>query len=157
VHYRAVVVSKQDLADGRRAALGARLRELRHHRNLTQEKLAVAAGMHRTFLTEIETARHSITLDRLHALADALSVTIHQLLPTDQEALGALHRRSGVNRRPRRMVLVELADEEHRALERAAEREGVDAEELVARLLLAVANGADTPPLRPDSPAAPPE
>jgi transcriptional regulator with XRE-family HTH domain len=138
VHYRAVVVSKQDLADGRRAALGDRLRELRRQRDLTQEKLAVKAGMHRTFLTEVETARHSITLDRLYALADALGVTIHQLLPADQEALSALHRGAGADRHLRRLMLVELGDEQHRELERVAEREGVEAQEFVNRILLAV-------------------
>jgi transcriptional regulator with XRE-family HTH domain len=137
------VVSKQDLADGRRAALGDRLRELRRHRHLTQAKLAVKAGMHRTFLTEIETARHSITLDRLYALADALGVTIHQLLPADQEALSALHRGAGSDRRLRRMVLVELGDEQHVALERAAELEGLDADEFVARILRDAVNCAE--------------
>lgn len=81
-------------------------------------------------------------------------MTIHQLLPADQEALSALHRGVGADRRLRRLMLVELGDEQHRELERVAEREGVEAQELVNRILLAVLDGVEVsesavPPVAP--------
>jgi transcriptional regulator with XRE-family HTH domain len=46
---------------------------------LTQEALALKAGLDRSFYVEIETARHSVTLDRVWDLADALGVPVAQL------------------------------------------------------------------------------
>jgi transcriptional regulator with XRE-family HTH domain len=131
------VVSDQDLVDGRRAALGERLRVLRRHNNLTQAKLAAEAGMHRTFLTEIETARHSVTLDRPHALADAMDVTIHQLLPTDDEARAALDRAQPQGGQKRRLLILELDDEAYQLVADEAARVGLDTSEVARRALLA--------------------
>jgi len=42
---------------------------------LTQEAVALAAGLDRSFYVEIETARHSVTLDRVWDIADALAIS----------------------------------------------------------------------------------
>jgi transcriptional regulator with XRE-family HTH domain len=133
LHYRAPVVSNQDLVDGRRAALGERLRVLRRRSNLTQAELAAAAGMHRTFLTEVETARHSITLDRVHALADALRVTIHQLLPSDEDALIALGRADRSHVLPERMVIIELDEQAYQCIADAAAQAGLRVADVARR------------------------
>jgi transcriptional regulator with XRE-family HTH domain len=57
-----------------RRAFGDRVRELRKQAGLTQEALAGAAGMDRSFLAEIEGGRTNPSLDTMHRLADALGV-----------------------------------------------------------------------------------
>jgi len=138
LHYRASVVSHQDLVDGRRAALGARLRVLRRRNNLTQADLASAAGMHRTFLTEVETARHSITLDRLHALADALGVTIHQLLPSDEDALIELGRTGRPDAPPERVIVIALDEKSYQYIAEAAQQAGLSVADIARRAVIGI-------------------
>lgn len=57
-----------------RRLVGTRLRELRAERGLTQEGLAHAAGMDRSFVADVERGRHSLMLDRIFDLARALDV-----------------------------------------------------------------------------------
>lgn len=128
--------------DGRRAALGERLRVLRRRGNLTQADLARAAGMHRTFLTEIETARHSITLDRLYALADALGVTIHQLLPSDDDALHALGRADKPGVLSGQMIAIALDEQAYRSVAEAAARAGLTVADMARRAVLGVGDAA---------------
>lgn len=47
---------------------------------MTQEKVALAAGLDRSFYVEVETGKHSLTVDRLFAIADALDATAASLL-----------------------------------------------------------------------------
>lgn len=47
---------------------------------MTQEQLALAAGMDRPFLVQVENGRRSLMTDRLEDLADALGVHPHDLL-----------------------------------------------------------------------------
>ncbi|MFD4393767.1 helix-turn-helix domain-containing protein [Kitasatospora sp. NPDC058478] len=75
----------EDLADARRIAFGRRLREVRLQRGLTQLATARASGLDRSFYVEVETAKHSISVDRLYQVADALGASIHDLLPQDSE------------------------------------------------------------------------
>ncbi len=62
-----------------RRAFGDRLRELRRERGWTQERLAEEAGMARSYLAEIETARRAATIDTINRLAVALGVGIADL------------------------------------------------------------------------------
>ncbi|MFF5416276.1 helix-turn-helix domain-containing protein [Streptomyces misionensis] len=64
----------------RRRAVGARIRAVRLHTNLTQERLAEAAGMDRQAINRIEQGRASPLLDNLIRIADALDVPLADLV-----------------------------------------------------------------------------
>ena len=53
-----------------------RIRELRHAKGWSQEWLAEEAGIHRTYLGGIETARRNPSLKNLIRIARALGVTM---------------------------------------------------------------------------------
>ena len=60
--------------------MGARLKQLRHARRLTQEQLAERAGLSYKFLGELERGRGNPTLTTLAALSEALGVHLVDLL-----------------------------------------------------------------------------
>lgn len=60
-------------------AFGQRVQELRKARNLSQEKLAELAGVHRTYIGMIERAEKNITLCNIERIANALKVEIKEL------------------------------------------------------------------------------
>ena len=64
----------------RRRAFGERVRELRRVRGLSQEALAEHAGLHRTYVGSVERGERNVSLDNIHALADALEVAAPDLL-----------------------------------------------------------------------------
>lgn len=59
---------------------GKQLQRLRTRRGLTQEQLAVTAGLSRTFLTRLELGQHDPSLGTLVRLAKALRVSVTELL-----------------------------------------------------------------------------
>jgi XRE family transcriptional regulator, regulator of sulfur utilization len=63
--------------------LAARLRELRKEKGWSQEKLAEAAEMHRTYLAGIERALRNPALENLVKLANALDITLAELFATN--------------------------------------------------------------------------
>jgi transcriptional regulator with XRE-family HTH domain len=63
-----------------RERMAKRLRMLRRRRGLTQEALAAKAGLSRTYLARLETARQDPTLSTLVKLAKALGVPVTTLL-----------------------------------------------------------------------------
>ena len=65
--------------------VGARLKELRRERRLTQEQLAEAAGLSYKFLGEVERGRGNPTLTTLSALSEALGVGLVDLLGLEGE------------------------------------------------------------------------
>jgi transcriptional regulator with XRE-family HTH domain len=64
----------------RRRAVGERIRQVRLHRNLTQERLAEFAGMDRQAINRLENGHTSPMLDTLIRLADALDVDLAELV-----------------------------------------------------------------------------
>jgi transcriptional regulator with XRE-family HTH domain len=60
--------------------MARRLKILRRRRGLTQEALAAKAGLSRTYLARLETARQDPTLSTLVKLAKALGVPVTALL-----------------------------------------------------------------------------
>lgn len=64
----------------RRALIGARVKAVRKTAGLTQERTAIAAGLDRSFYVDFENGRHSISVDRLFQVADALQCDIADLL-----------------------------------------------------------------------------
>jgi transcriptional regulator with XRE-family HTH domain len=63
-----------------RRALGEAVARLRHHNGMTQEALAEAADLHRSYIASLETGSRNPTLDVIVKLAQALNVSPSDLL-----------------------------------------------------------------------------
>ncbi len=59
---------------------GVRLRQLRRDRNLTQLRMAVEFGIDRTFISDVERGRKSISLPMLEVLALGFQLSLSELL-----------------------------------------------------------------------------
>ena len=59
---------------------GVRLRELRRDRNMTQLRMAVEFGIDRTFISDVERGRKSISLPMLEVLALGFKLSLSELL-----------------------------------------------------------------------------
>jgi transcriptional regulator with XRE-family HTH domain len=59
---------------------GQRVREERLKKGLSQEELASRASVHRTYIGMIERAEKNITLINIKKIAEALSLSVDQLL-----------------------------------------------------------------------------
>lgn len=64
---------------GYRKVFGKRVRDLRLLAGLSQEQLADAAGIHRTYLSSLERGQRNVGLDNIIALARALKVDAARL------------------------------------------------------------------------------
>ena len=64
----------------RRHAVGVRIRAVRHDRDMTQEALALASGVTRNVLIDVEHGRRGLLFERLFDIADALGVPVAELL-----------------------------------------------------------------------------
>ncbi|GAA1463531.1 helix-turn-helix domain-containing protein [Williamsia maris] len=63
-----------------RALVGARIRALRIERGLTQEALALESGVTRNILIQVEHGKRGLLYERLFDLADALEVSVSDLV-----------------------------------------------------------------------------
>ena len=61
------------------AELGARIRELRNQKGLSQEKFALDIGMDRTYFASVEAGRRNIAIINIKKIADGLGVTLSEL------------------------------------------------------------------------------
>jgi DNA-binding XRE family transcriptional regulator len=59
---------------------GARLRELRRERNLTQLRMANDFGIDRSFISDVERGRKSISLPMLEVIALGMKISLSDLL-----------------------------------------------------------------------------
>ena len=59
---------------------GVRLRQLRRERNMTQLRMATEFGIDRTFISDVERGRKSISLPMLEILALGLKISLSELL-----------------------------------------------------------------------------
>ena len=59
---------------------GLRLRELRRERNLTQLRMAREFGIDRSFISDVERGRKSISLPMLEVIALGMKVSLSELL-----------------------------------------------------------------------------
>ena len=59
---------------------GVRLRQLRRDRQMTQLRLAVEFGIDRTFISDVERGRKSISLPMLEVLALGFQLSLSELL-----------------------------------------------------------------------------
>ncbi len=63
-----------------RQTFAANVRRLREARGLSQEALAVAAKLHRTYVGSIERAERNVSIDNMEKLARALGVSLAELV-----------------------------------------------------------------------------
>jgi transcriptional regulator with XRE-family HTH domain len=55
--------------------IGNRIREVRKHRNISQEALANLADVDRTYMTGVETGRRNVTVKILSKIINALEIS----------------------------------------------------------------------------------
>lgn len=67
--------------------IGDRVRELRSAMDLSQERLAASAGMHRTWVGVVERGESGTTVDSLAALCSALGVSLAYFFAPMNETL----------------------------------------------------------------------
>lgn len=60
----------------RRREFGSRLRELRQAAGMTQETVALEAGLDRSFYVQLEGGKRTVSVERLWDIATALSVDV---------------------------------------------------------------------------------
>jgi transcriptional regulator with XRE-family HTH domain len=63
-----------------KVALGRAIRRLRTERGFSQEGLALAAGINRTYATDLENGKRNVSLEILERVAEALSLNTGELL-----------------------------------------------------------------------------
>ena len=59
--------------------IGNRIRELRSHTGLSQEKFAQKIGMDRTYFASVELGKRNIALKNIEKIANGLGVTLSEL------------------------------------------------------------------------------
>ena len=62
-----------------RDRVGLNVRNIRNSKGLSQEQLALAAEVDRSYISEIELAKNSASIDVLERIADALDVDPKEL------------------------------------------------------------------------------
>ena len=58
---------------------GTNVRKYRTEKQLSQEKFAEKCGLHRTYISDIECFRRSISLDNIQKIADTLEIETYKL------------------------------------------------------------------------------
>lgn len=71
------MVKKRDEAI--KAAFGQRVRELRAEKGLSQEGLALACDLDRTYIGGVERGERNVSLVNIHKIAIALGVPVREL------------------------------------------------------------------------------
>ncbi|MDO7785712.1 helix-turn-helix domain-containing protein [Desulforamulus aquiferis] len=63
-----------------RVLLGKNIRKIRSEKGLSQEELAFACGLHRTYISDIERGLRNVSVDNIHKIATALDILPMELL-----------------------------------------------------------------------------
>ena len=58
---------------------GTNLKKDRTQKKLAQEKFAELCGLHRTYISDVECFRRSISLENIQKIADALEIETYKL------------------------------------------------------------------------------
>ena len=61
-------------------AFGDRMRAIRRDKGLSQDRLALVSGLHRTYIGAVERGEQNISLMNIHRIAEALEVPPARLL-----------------------------------------------------------------------------
>lgn len=72
---------QQTLEDEIKRAFGERLRGIRHETGLSQEALALACELDRTYIGGIERGERNVSLINICRIAQALGITPKELMP----------------------------------------------------------------------------
>lgn len=78
--YRPVALPEKPLPRDVSSRFGMRLRELRRQRNMTQLRMATDFGIDRSFISDVERGRKSISLPMLEVIALGMRVSLSDLL-----------------------------------------------------------------------------
>ncbi|WP_295718280.1 helix-turn-helix transcriptional regulator [uncultured Halovibrio sp.] len=62
---------------------GSNVREVRRARAISQDQLALRAGIDRSYMGRIERGQVNITLEKVYRLAEALGWDVRELLPLE--------------------------------------------------------------------------
>ena len=76
-------MSKANVHASPRLVFARNLRQARRLKDLSQEALALQAGLSRTYVSEVERGMRNISIDNMGLLADALGIALGDLLVTD--------------------------------------------------------------------------
>ncbi len=68
-------------------AIGLAIRQVREDRNLSQERLAELAGLHRTYVSSVEQGHRNISIENIYKIANALGVSITELIQLCEDRL----------------------------------------------------------------------
>lgn len=61
------------------------VKRYRKKKNISQEKLAELAGLHRTYISALERERRNISIDNIQRIAEALEIEANLLFVDDSE------------------------------------------------------------------------
>ena len=64
---------------------GNNLRKYRLQKGLSQEKFAELAGLHRTYISDIERYKRSISLANIQKLADPIGIEVYKLFSCGED------------------------------------------------------------------------
>lgn len=64
---------------------GTNLKRYREEKNMSQEKFAEMAGLHRTYISDVERFQRSISLSNVQKIADALDIETYKLFKEEIE------------------------------------------------------------------------
>jgi transcriptional regulator with XRE-family HTH domain len=67
---------KEEQKQATRDRIGARIAAIRKAKGLTQEQLAMMAGLQRTHVSRIEAGKYAVTLETVQAIAEAMQMTV---------------------------------------------------------------------------------
>ena len=67
---------------------GQRLKEIRLSQHISQEELAFRSGLHRNYVSSVERGERNIAIINIQKLANALGVSIKELIPDETETNG---------------------------------------------------------------------
>ena len=68
-----------------RTRIGQRVKALRLMAELSQDELAQRAGLQRTHIGRIEGGKYAVNIETLHAIAEALGMTVDIIDPSLQD------------------------------------------------------------------------
>ncbi|TCL71545.1 helix-turn-helix protein [Hydrogenispora ethanolica] len=71
------------MAEDIRKLFGKNLRKIRGAQKISQEELAFRCGLHRTYVSSVERGERNISLENIQKLAEALEVSMKDLIPEE--------------------------------------------------------------------------